>query len=136
MAQTPEPTVWPTITSADAEATIRFAIDGLGFEEVLVVRDEDNPSTIHHSQLAWPPGGGVMISSASRGALELPPTPAAVYLVTVGDAEVDATHSRAMKAGATELLAPVDQDYGGRGATVADAQGNVWSIGSYRGEPR
>jgi uncharacterized glyoxalase superfamily protein PhnB len=27
-----------------------------------------------------------------------------------------------------------DQDYGGRGGTVADAEGNLWSFGDYRGE--
>jgi uncharacterized glyoxalase superfamily protein PhnB len=29
---------------------------------------------------------------------------------------------------------PVDQDYGGRGCTLADADGNLWSFGTYRPE--
>jgi uncharacterized glyoxalase superfamily protein PhnB len=32
-----------------------------------------------------------------------------------------------------KLVQPVrDEDYGGRGGTVADAEGNLWSVGSYR----
>ena len=136
MATTPAPTVWPTISSADAEATIRFAVDALGFRETLVVRDDADPSTIVHSQLSWPPGGGVMISSAGTGSLQRAPSGGCVYLVVESDADVDRVHAAALAAGATELLAPVDQDYGGRGSTVQDSIGNVWSVGSYRGEPR
>jgi uncharacterized glyoxalase superfamily protein PhnB len=39
-----------------------------------------------------------------------------------------------MAAGGTSLQEPIDQDYGGRSAGVADAEGNQWSIGSYQGE--
>ena len=61
------------------------------------------------------------------------PGTAGVYLVTD---EVDATYDRAVAAGATVLGAPVDRDHGGREFTLADPEGNLWSIGSYRGEPR
>ncbi len=50
--------------------------------------------------------------------------------------DVDATYDRAVAAGATVLAAPVDRDHGGREFTLADPEGNLWSIGSYRGEPR
>jgi uncharacterized glyoxalase superfamily protein PhnB len=29
-------------------------------------------------------------------------------------------------------MPPRDEDYGGRSATVADPEGNLWSFGSYR----
>ena len=38
--------------------------------------------------------------------------------------------SKAVAAGGTVVRAMVDQDYGGRGGTVADPEGNHWSIGS------
>ena len=136
MAHTPSPNVWPCIISADAESTIRFAIDALGFEEVLVVRDEDRPGVVVHSQLSWPPGGGVMVSSVGTGSLAKTVAPASLYLVVETAEDVDRVHRQAIGAGAVEALAPADQDYGGRGSTVTDDQGNTWSVGSYRGEPR
>ena len=36
--------------------------------------------------------------------------------------------------GGTSVFEPVDEDYGGRGCAVADAEGNLWSFGSYAGE--
>jgi uncharacterized glyoxalase superfamily protein PhnB len=53
--------------------------------------------------------------------------------VVATDADVDDVYARALAAGATEALAPADQDYGGRSATVRDAEGNQWSFGSYAG---
>ena len=47
---------------------------------------------------------------------------------------VDALYERAVAAGATVVRKPEDQDYGGRGCTLRDPEGNQWSFGSYRGE--
>ena len=44
----------------------------------------------------------------------------------------DGAHDAALAAGGRSLRAPVDQDYGGRGASVADPEGNVWSFGDYQ----
>jgi uncharacterized glyoxalase superfamily protein PhnB len=46
----------------------------------------------------------------------------------------DAVYERALAAGATVLRQIRDEDYGGRGFTVQDPEGNQWSFGSYRGE--
>lgn len=53
----------------------------------------------------------------------------AAYLVTD---EPDAAFDRAVAAGGTVLRAMVDQDYGGRGGSVADPEGNHWSFGDYQ----
>lgn len=53
----------------------------------------------------------------------------AAYLVTE---DPDDVFERAVEAGATVLRAMVDQDYGGRGGSVADPEGNHWSFGSYQ----
>lgn len=59
---------------------------------------------------------------------------AQAYLVLPADADVDRVHAQALAHGATTVREPADMDYGGRGSTVADAEGNQWSLGSYRGE--
>jgi uncharacterized glyoxalase superfamily protein PhnB len=54
-----------------------------------------------------------------------------VYVVTD---HPDDVHDRAVAAGA-ELVQPLrDEDYGSRGFTVSDPEGNLWSFGTYRGE--
>ena len=39
--------------------------------------------------------------------------------------------ARATAAGAEVVMPCVDQDYGGRGFTVRDPEGVLWSFGSY-----
>ena len=128
-----QPTVWPVLVYRDAPAAIRFLVDALGFEERLVVPGEDDP-VVTHAELSWPEGGGVMLGSADRddSVFSRKPTGAAsIYVVTD---QPDGVHDRAVAAGA-ELIQPLrDEDYGSRGFTVADPEGNLWSFGTYRGE--
>ena len=44
-----------------------------------------------------------------------------------------AFHARAMGAGAEVVRDLVDEDYGSRGFTVRDPEGDLWSFGTYRG---
>ena len=53
----------------------------------------------------------------------------AAYLVTD---DPDGAFQRAVEAGATVEREMVDQDYGGRGGSVADPEGNHWSFGDYQ----
>ena len=46
-------------------------------------------------------------------------------------ADVDAHAARAREAGADIYMEPRHQDYGGRGYTARDPEGNAWSFGSY-----
>ncbi len=48
--------------------------------------------------------------------------------------EPDALFDRATAAGAEVVRGLVDEDYGSRGFTVRDLEGNLWSFGTYRGE--
>ena len=43
----------------------------------------------------------------------------------------DALHDRAVAAGAEILIGLKDEDYGGRGFTCRDPEGQLWNIGSY-----
>jgi len=47
--------------------------------------------------------------------------------------EPDALFERATNAGATVVQGLTDADYGSRGFTVRDPEGNLWSFGTYSG---
>jgi uncharacterized glyoxalase superfamily protein PhnB len=55
------------------------------------------------------------------------------YVVTD---DPDAVHAKAVAAGAKILMALHETDYGSRNFAAADPEGNRWSFGTYRGEPR
>jgi uncharacterized glyoxalase superfamily protein PhnB len=48
----------------------------------------------------------------------------------------DALYERARNAGAQITAEPHDTDYGSRDFAAQDPEGNRWSFGTYRGEPR
>jgi uncharacterized glyoxalase superfamily protein PhnB len=132
-AKTPPPQVWPTLRANDARALIKFLVDAFGFEETVVYGEGDR---VDHAQLSWPLGGGIMLGSARRGpddAWALTPGTFGAYVVTD---DVDALHERAVKAGAEITRAPQDTDYGSHEFAARDPEGNLWSFGTYRGEPR
>jgi uncharacterized glyoxalase superfamily protein PhnB len=54
------------------------------------------------------------------------------YVVTD---EPDALFARATAAGAQIVHGLNETDYGSRGFAVRDPEGNLWSFGTYRGEP-
>ena len=55
----------------------------------------------------------------------------AVYVVCENP---DALFTRATTAGAEVVRGLADEDYGSRGFTVRDPEGNLWTFGTYRGE--
>ncbi|TWD83515.1 putative glyoxalase superfamily protein PhnB [Kribbella amoyensis] len=129
--------VWPTLVYRDGQAALKFLTEGLGFTLVASYPGAAEGS-IAHAELAWPPGGGVMVSSADRNAEpnefdKLTEQSQSVYLVH--DAP-DALLAQAIAAGATIVRELRDEDYGSRGFSVADPEGNLWSVGTYRGEIR
>jgi uncharacterized glyoxalase superfamily protein PhnB len=113
----------------DAEAMMAW-LRAVGFVEHSVYREEEDPSRVAHAEFLWPGGGGIMFGSHEDGhdLLKRPGT-AAAYLVTD---QPDRVFAAAVAAGGQVLRPMVDQDYGGRGGSVADPEGNVWSIGSYQ----
>lgn len=131
----PAAQVWPTLIYAEARAAIRFLVDGFGFVESLVVPNDADDSVVEHAELTWPEGGGVMLGSADRPGnpfAQRPTGASSVYVVTT---DPDAVHDRAVSFGAVVVAPLVAKDYGGRGFSVTDPEGNLWSFGSYGGEP-
>lgn len=130
-----KPQLLHTLTFADAGRARGF-LTALGFTERLVVPGID-PSVVEHAEFRWRDNGGLMFGSVRPGNPHASAEAVGrgrCYLVVDADAEVDAAYERALAAGGTSVQEPADQDYGGRGATVADPEGNQWSIGSYAGE--
>lgn len=121
----------PTLRYNDATAAIAFLGDAFGMNAVLVVPGDDD--TVAHAELTF---GNSMIMLGTnlpegRGdQLRWPVGGSAVYGIVDGD--VDAHCARAVSAGATVVREPKDEDYGGRGYTVRDPEGNLWSFGTYR----
>jgi uncharacterized glyoxalase superfamily protein PhnB len=127
----PEPQVWPTLRANDARALIRFLIDAFGFQETVVYGEGDR---VDHAQLSWPEGGGIMLGSVrDDAAVPTQPGTFGAYVVT---ADPDTLHDRAKAAGAEIIMDLHDTDYGSRDFAARDPEGNRWSFGTYRGEPR
>jgi uncharacterized glyoxalase superfamily protein PhnB len=130
---TPPPQVWPTLRANDARGLIRFLVDVVGFEETVVYGEGE---VVHHAQLSWPLGGGVMLGSVrndpdDRWSIQ----PGTVGCYVVVD-DPDALFAR-VSAGGAEIIDELhDTDYGSRDFAIRDPEGNRWSFGTYRGEPR
>lgn len=120
--------IWAGITYDDALAA-RAWLRGLGFEEGILVTDE---GTVTHSEMLWPEGGRVMVHSRDKhdGTFSTPRGGAAVHVVVD---DPDAVWERAREQGAQVIRPMEDTDYGSRGFSVADPEGNRWSFGSYAG---
>jgi uncharacterized glyoxalase superfamily protein PhnB len=131
--KTPPPQVWPTLRANDARALIRFLVDVVGFEETAVYGDGD---VVHHAELAWPPGGGVMLGSARADEGDVRPTDPGRFSAYVVTEEPDALCERIRAAGGTVTVELHDTDYGSRDFAIRDPEGNHWYFGTYRGAPR
>jgi uncharacterized glyoxalase superfamily protein PhnB len=123
--------VWPGISYDDAHAARRW-LSALGFEEGVVVAG-DQPGEIHHSEMRWPEGGRVMVSSRGKADATFAGTAGKSTVYVVCD-DPDAVFERATALGAHVLRPLEDADYGSRGFSVADDEGNPWSFGTYAGE--
>ncbi|MFF8611095.1 VOC family protein [Streptomyces sp. NPDC015350] len=123
------PTIYPAILYDDARAAIRTLTEGLGFTEEAVY--EGAGGQVLHAELSCG-NGRVMLGSKGRAGVFAEAMrdsgPVGVYVVVD---EVDAHHARAVEHGVEILMPPTDQDYGSRGYTARDAEGNVWTFGTY-----
>jgi uncharacterized glyoxalase superfamily protein PhnB len=126
--------IWPVLTFRDARAEMEFLHDAFGLEETAIVAREDEPTIIEHGEMRWPSGPGIMFGSAGKDDSPFgtrQPSNEAVYVVCD---DPDALFARATGAGAEVVVELRDEDYGSRGFTVRDPEGNLWSFGTYAGE--
>ncbi|GHE10099.1 VOC family protein [Streptomyces alanosinicus] len=126
------PSIYPSLLYADAKAAIKQLTEALGFTELSVYETEDGK--VMHAELTQG-NGAVMIGSKGRGgrfdAAMKDSGPTGVYVVVD---DVDAHHQRALEHGVEILMPPTDQDYGSRDYMARDAEGNIWSFGTYAPE--
>ena len=123
--------IWGSMAYTDPQVGIRFLTEVLGFEELVLVRDESGG--IVHSEYRWPEGGIVGISAADDSNPFLPPPGRnGLYVVT---ADPHAVWERCRAAGVGVIREPEEPHYdsGGMGFSVRDPEGNAWSFGSYAG---
>jgi uncharacterized glyoxalase superfamily protein PhnB len=129
----PPKNVWPGLVYDDAHAAIRFLADAFGFEQRILVPAAQE-GRVAHAELRWPEGGGVMLGSANRAESVFSQRPTGVASTYVVTDEPDAVYERAVLAGAEVVQGLRDEEYGSRGFSVRDPEGNLWSFGTYRGE--
>ncbi|MGW0709780.1 VOC family protein [Streptomyces sp. NPDC002643] len=123
------PSIYPTVLYNDAKAAIKQLTQALGFTELAVYESEDG--VVQHAELAQG-NGAVMVGSKGSGSVFDGAMKGAgttgVYVVVD---DVDAHHRRAVEHGVDILMPPTDQEYGARDYMARDAEGNVWSFGTY-----
>lgn len=124
----------PTLRYRDASAAIDWLCRAFGFSQHLVVAGEDG--VIAHAQLTLA-GSMIMLGSASDSDFDQwQKTPAATSKVVTQSAyvvvdNVDQHYQQARVHGAEIVLAPQDQDYGGRLYSCRDPEAHLWNFGSY-----
>jgi uncharacterized glyoxalase superfamily protein PhnB len=126
-----EQVAYPIVSYEDADAAIEWLKRAFGAKEIAVHRGGDG--SVEHMELSFE--GGVVMGG-TKGAGELASkvaigTPTSIYLVI---SDPDAHHERAVAAGADVVIPLRDEEYGSRGYSALDPEGNVWSFGTYRPE--
>jgi uncharacterized glyoxalase superfamily protein PhnB len=124
--------LFPFLRYRDAAAAIDWLVKAFGFEEQMVVPNENG--AIAHAQLAFE-GGVIMLATAREDELRMK-SPRDLGAVSVGIyvylENVDPHCERARAAGAEIVRDPEDTDYGSQEYTARDLEGHLWSFGTYQ----
>jgi uncharacterized glyoxalase superfamily protein PhnB len=125
------PVVYPCLSYRDPTAAMDWLSRAFGF-----VRRAGHPGpdgTVAHAEMSI--GQGVIMLGSARpekgwaSPLDLPAVNQTVYVVVD---DPDAHCARAKAAGAEIVIDLKDEDYGSRGYTARDPEGNYWTFGTYR----
>jgi PhnB protein len=111
--------VVPYIHAANAAGLIAFIKEVFGAEEITLYPRPDG--TVGHAAFRI----GDSVVELADAAQDWPAMPCALQVYVP---DTDAAYERALRAGASSLIAPTDQFYGDRTASVRDACGNNWYI--------
>lgn len=116
----------------DAAAGLQW-LQAVGFE--IVARQDDSDGSVLHAEVRF--GHVVLMVASADAAYEVPTlvgrsTGGGLYLWLPYDSDVDEWHRRALGAGARDVIAPEDTEWGTRRARVLDPEGHEWSVGTYR----
>ncbi|HKN01856.1 MAG TPA: VOC family protein [Candidatus Binataceae bacterium] len=116
-------TITPYILVRGAAKFSDFLKQAFDAEELFVTTRPDG--NIGHAELRI----GDSMVEMSDATDEHQPTPTSIHIYVDS---VEATYHRALRAGATSMSEPTDQDYGDREAGVKDPFGNRWYIARHR----
>lgn len=125
----------PNISYKNPEAVLQFLKNAFGFSEHAIYRNDKNE--IQHGELVL--GNAMVMISPANNETEFGKhtrTPSEIggfntqslYIIIE---EIDAHYKKAKVAGAEMIRDIKDEDYGGRGYSCKDTEGNIWSFGSY-----
>ena len=114
--------VTPYLTVEGASGLIEFLKNAFGAEVTHRMARPDG--TIGHAEVRI--GDSAVMLGDAQGPFN--PVASTLYLYVE---DTDAVYKRAMDAGGTSVMAPVDQFYGDRNAAVKDPCGNHWCIATH-----
>lgn len=125
------PCLFPTLRYRDADAALRWLIETVGFSEHAVHRDDQG--AVAHAELSL--GSSILMLGQARddeyGALVGSPDGRRTDSLYVAVDELDALLERVVASGATIEMPLQDTPYGSREFVCRDAEGNLWSFGTY-----
>lgn len=120
----------------NADAAVDWLCKAFGFRPHAIYRDGEGK--VVHAELAYAnsmimigPDNGGEFGKAVMTMPERADGRCTQTIYVILEDEVDAHYERALAEGATTILAPRDEGYGGRGYAVRDPEGHAWSFGSY-----
>jgi uncharacterized glyoxalase superfamily protein PhnB len=126
----------PILHYDDTRGALRFLTDVLGFREAVTASDDEGD--VVHAELVWPGGGALVVGGTKHTDSihgEMQAGHSAIYLATD---DVDLIHNRARRAGCAILETPQHTKFGSGAdsytCTVRDPEGNLWTLGTYRGD--
>ena len=124
-------TAIPALRYRDAKRAVTFLQEAFGFVPNMVVEGEGD--VIEHAQMSH--GTGMIMFGSDRdgdcGDHVSADGKAGGGIYVVISSDVDEHMEQARSAGATVVMEPRDEDYGGRDYSCTDFEGNVWTFGSY-----
>lgn len=115
-------TVTPYLVIKGVAQLIDFMIQA--FEGKEVERVDGPEGKVMHAEVKI--GDSIIMMGEATDQWE--PKPGSLYLYVV---DTDATYQKALKAGATSVMAPANKFYGDRSAGVKDMCGNFWWIATH-----
>lgn len=127
--------MYPGMRYRNAAKAIDFLVDAFGFEKHLVVPGDNGD--IHHAELRFE-REIIMVSSVHDDVYNIKsPVDAGCITSSLCFAvdDPDAHYARAKAAGAEIVTDLENTDYGARGYTVRDPEGQLWTFSTYRPDP-
>lgn len=113
----------PYFTFRNADATLNFLTQGLGFEVVTEQRGADG--ALVHVELKR--GEAVVMGG---GGVDIAPTATPGIYLLVED--VEQMHPKLLAAGGREVYPPEQTEWGTWRSRVTDPDGHEWTIGTYQ----